>query len=51
MFVFPVDPAIELPDVFLENTDVPDDPIEMDPLRIEQNRERWLTEWTETVLR
>lgn len=51
MFVFPVDPAVELPDVFLENTEVPDDPIEMDPLRIEQNRERWLAEWTETVLR
>jgi thiamine transport system substrate-binding protein len=51
MFVFPVDPAIELPEVFVENTEVPGDPIEMDPLRIEQNRERWLTEWTETVLR
>lgn len=51
MFVFPVDPSIELPAVFIENTRVPTDPIEMDPLRIEQNRERWLTEWTETVLR
>lgn len=51
MFVFPVDPSIELPQVFVENTVLPTDPIEMEPARIEQNRERWLTEWTDAVIR
>jgi thiamine transport system substrate-binding protein len=50
MFVFPIDPSIPLPDVFADNTSIPEDPIEMDPDRIEENRERWLSEWTETVL-
>ena len=51
MFVFPVRPDVGLPAVFIDNTVIPDDPITMDPATIEANRERWLAEWTETVLR
>ena len=50
MFVFPIVPSVDLPDVFVENTTVPSNPTEMDPDRIEQNRERWLAEWTDIVL-
>ncbi|MEE9298335.1 MAG: thiamine ABC transporter substrate-binding protein [Acidimicrobiia bacterium] len=51
MFVFPVNPAATLPDVFLDNTSVPSDPASLAPQVIERNRERWLTEWIDTVLR
>ena len=50
MLVFPIDPSIELPRVFTDNTTIPASPVEMDPDRIEQNRERWLAEWTDVVL-
>jgi thiamine transport system substrate-binding protein len=51
MFVFPVNPAAMLPEVFIANAVVPSDPASIDPDAIEQNRERWLTEWIDTVLR
>ena len=51
MFVFPVNPAASLPDVFVNNTSMPSNPARLDPDLIEQNRERWLTEWIDTVLR
>jgi thiamine transport system substrate-binding protein len=51
MFVFPVNPAAMLPEVFIANAMVPSDPASIDPDTIEQNRERWLTEWIDTVLR
>ena len=51
MFVFPVHPDADLPEVFVENTDVPDDPATLDPAFIEENRERWLNEWSDTMLR
>ncbi len=51
MFVFPVNPAATLPEVFIANALVPSDPASIDPGTIEQNRERWLTEWIDTVLR
>ena len=51
MFVFPINPAATLPDVFIDNTSVPSDPTSLEPDLIEQNRERWLTEWVDTALR
>ncbi len=51
MFVFPVRDDVPLPDVFVENTFIPEEPLSMDPAVIEDNRERWLAEWTSTVLR
>lgn len=49
MFVFPVRSGVELPPVFAEHAARPQEVIEMDPARIEQNRERWLRRWTELM--
>ncbi len=51
MFVFPSSIRAALPDVFIEHAVVPDAPLTMDPADIEENRERWIDEWTSIVLR
>jgi thiamine transport system substrate-binding protein len=51
MFVFPVDPATELPPEFVRFATVPRNPLELPPARIDENRDRWIKEWTATVLR
>ena len=51
MFVFPVRDGVELPEVFTEFADVPTDPLTLPPDEIGDERERWIDEWTDTVLR
>ncbi len=51
MFVFPAVSTAALPDVFIEHAVVPTAPLTMDPADIEENRERWIDEWTSIVLR
>lgn len=51
MFVFPVRPDARLPEVFVDNSIVPEAPVSLDPDDIETNRDRWLAEWTAVVLR
>lgn len=51
MFVFPVNPDAELPAEFVRYAQIPDQPAELDPDAIAANRERWIAEWTEVVLR
>jgi thiamine transport system substrate-binding protein len=51
LFVYPVNPAVELPPEFVEFTVVPDDPASLDPATIGEHRAEWTDEWTETVLR
>jgi thiamine transport system substrate-binding protein len=51
MFVFPVNPDAKLPQVFAEYAAIPEQPVVIDIEEININRERWLQEWTETVLR
>ncbi|MFN8530757.1 MAG: thiamine ABC transporter substrate-binding protein [Anaerolineae bacterium] len=51
MFVFPVNPAAELPQVFTDFAMIPDNPVTVDPAVIDENRENWIQQWTETVLR
>jgi len=51
MFVFPVNPQAKLPDVFLENVQIPPEPARMPADEIAKNREAWIQAWTETVLR
>jgi thiamine transport system substrate-binding protein len=46
MFVYPANVEATLPDVFVEHTTFPSNPVTMDPDRIQQNRERWIEEWT-----
>jgi len=49
-FVFPANEDAELPPEFIEHTVIPDDPARLDPATIDENRERWIEEWTELVL-
>ena len=51
MFVFPVVEDAELPEVFVEHASLPEDPFELDPAVIGENRETWIDAWTRTVLR
>jgi thiamine transport system substrate-binding protein len=51
MFVFPVNEDAELPEVFVEHAVLPEDPLELDPAVIGENREEWIEAWTATVLR
>lgn len=51
MFVFPVRDDARLPDVFRNFAEIPTDPAVVAPRRIERNRERWIDEWTDLVLR
>jgi thiamine transport system substrate-binding protein len=51
MFVFPARQDVDLPEVFVEHAVLPDDPIELDVQEIGEHRERWVEEWTRTVLR
>ncbi|HEX6384875.1 MAG TPA: thiamine ABC transporter substrate-binding protein [Anaerolineae bacterium] len=51
MFVFPANVNAELPDVFVQWAQVPEEPAEVDPAAIEANREEWIQDWTEVVLR
>jgi thiamine transport system substrate-binding protein len=47
MFVFPVASSAMLPDVFVDNVDVPQNAVTLDSARIEANRARWISEWTD----
>lgn len=47
MFVYPANQTADLPPVFVEYTTFPDAPVIMEPATIDQNRERWIKEWTE----
>ena len=51
MFVFPAVTGTPLPDVFKRFAKVPDEPLTVAPDTIAANRERWIQEWTATVLR
>jgi len=49
MWVFPANPQAELPEVF-QFVGVPLKPAQVSPEAIDQNREKWIEAWTETVL-
>ena len=51
MFVFPANEDAALPQVFVDFTTVPDDPVAIDADAIEANREAWIEAWVQTVLR
>jgi thiamine transport system substrate-binding protein len=51
MFVFPVVQGTPLPDVFTKYAKLPSRPLTIDPASIAANRDRWIGEWTATVLR
>lgn len=51
MFVFPVLDDTELPDVFVEFAEIPENPAVVDYEMIDENREEWIQSWTEVMLR
>lgn len=51
MFVFPVREGVPLPPEFAKWAVVPEDPLELPAATIGRNRDRWIGEWTDVVLR
>jgi len=51
MFMFPVNENAALPDVFVRFAQIPERPAQVSPAEIEANRETWVEQWVETVLR
>ena len=51
MFVFPAREGVPLPEVFTEFAPRPSAPLELDAATIARERERWVEEWTQIVLR
>lgn len=51
MFVFPVNSDAALGDVFINYLISPKETANISPSDIAENREKWINEWTETVLR
>lgn len=51
MFVFPSNNTAELPESFVAYADIPDTPATVDPDAIAANREAWIADWTDVVLR
>ena len=51
MFVYPVLPSAQLPDEFVAYAEQPAQPASLDPALITENREQWIADWTEIVLK
>lgn len=51
MFVFPVRDDAKLPKLFAKFADVPPHPLSLSATEIGRNRDRWIEQWTNTVLR
>lgn len=51
MFVYPVNPAASLPDVFIRYAAVATQPARLDAVAIAKNRDAWIEAWDEVVLR
>lgn len=50
LFVYPINPDAQLPEVFTKFAVRPDTPLTMSPDTIADNRDTWLTKWREIVL-
>ena len=51
MFVYPVRAGTPLPEAFAKHAIVPERPLTLDADEIDENRDRWISTWTEIVLR
>ena len=49
--VFPVRNGASIPPEFAKFAEVPRNALALPPEQIDRNRERWIREWTDTVLR
>jgi thiamine transport system substrate-binding protein len=50
MWVFPVNPEAQLPQVFLDLSQEAQEPASMSPAEIDAHREEWIAAWTDVVL-
>lgn len=50
MFVFPVNPQAQIPDLFTKYPSKATEPLTMDPASIAANRDKWIQEWTDAVI-
>ena len=50
MYVYPVDPEVELPDSWARFAPQPQDPRTVDPALVDANRDEWIETWTATVV-
>ena len=51
MYVFPVDPTVDLPTAWAEFAQQPTDPWEVDPAAIDAHRDEWLRDWSDVTSR
>lgn len=51
MFVYPVNPDAKLPEEFVKYAQTPSQPATLAPKEIAANRDRWIQEWTDIVLK
>ncbi len=51
MFVYPVNPAAQLPEEFVKYAQIAPNPVSLPIEQIAANREQWIEAWTQTVLR
>ncbi len=50
-FVFPAVADTKLPEVFTKYAEIAEDPLQLDPAVVEKNRDAWISEWLDLVLR
>jgi len=51
MFVYPIHPDADLPDVFLDYSTAPEQPVTLDSAVIDAGRDGWIAAWTDAILR
>ena len=51
MYMYPVNPQAKLPEVFTHFAQIADQPVLLDPALIAANRDKWIQDWTDTVLK
>lgn len=51
MFVYPVNPSAQLPEAFVKYAQIPGQPATLASDVIAANRDKWIDEWTDTVLK
>ena len=50
LFVFPINKMAALPELFTKFTTAPTNPLTLDPVDIEKNRDSWLNTWRDIIL-